>query len=52
MGLIFSALWDQLELLRENRDWTLPSIVTLSVGLYVNALVNGYLEEFVNFDKI
>ena len=52
VGLIINAIWYMFDSVLQNQDWSLPLIATFSVGLFTTTRIKGYMEEYVNLEKI
>ena len=52
IAICLNVLMIMVESARENLDWTLPLIGTLSMAIIVNNLFQRYVGEFVDLSKI
>ena len=52
VGLLINAIWYMLDSVLQNQDMSFPLIATFSVGLFTAAWIKGYIEEYVNLEKI
>ena len=52
IGQVINILMFILDLSRDNVDWTLPMIGSVSMGFIVWAVIRSYLHDYVNLEKI
>ena len=52
IGQVLNIIFLIIDLSRENMDWTIPMISSVSMGIILWTIIRAYLRIYVNLDKI